>query len=202
MLELEFIGQAKSFTTSETMLGECTSSSQAIWWRRALLKCRIVIDIPLEFGNGNIKLNKRKVIYKAKDLMPKDLFGHYEVIKKIPRRYRVVPKWETKVFFINIKDFKKFFNTKQDLSDLLEQFTDIGCREVKEKIKENEFLKKAMQKAFYDGVGHNYVPDSNRIIQEHWRKSIKLRPWLNLCKKAVNVDPNICELKNDTNYFH
>lgn len=138
---------------------------------------------------------KRKVIYKAKELNSKDVFGHHEMFKNKPREFQVVSKTESRILFIGGEEFKKYFNKKDEVLALLKQFPQLEIDEINERIAYNDQMKRARQKAFLDGIGFNCVPESNRIFSEIDKKSIKLRPWLTAAKRIHNIDPNVLETR-------
>ena len=99
---------------------------------------------PIEKGKKWLVNNtKKKCIYKIRDILPGEIFGHEELIdhfmdvrktgdftKPVPRRkHRIFACETTDIFFVNVGKFYNFFNDL-DLEKLLKHCVKIDKNEI------------------------------------------------------------------------
>ena len=177
VLEFNNLLQEQRFNPGEIIYDQGAESDTFFVAKRGKLSIQAIVEIEdrniyPHSGDHIWKMieTKKRVIYKVRDIVPGEVFGHDELIehfenvsrtgegqRRIPtRRYRVVAQDRADVFFINVAKFYYFFNDV-DLGKLRHHIVTIDMDEIRHKVTTFFLAKRINQQSILDAMKVNQV---------------------------------------------
>ena len=156
-----------------------------------------------------ITKTKKRVLYKIRELVPGEIFGHDELIehyeyvkltgngdKPVPiRKYRVVALDRADVFYINIANFYHLFSDTE-LDKLHDHIIPIDFNQIRDKVRLFFFAKHHNTTTLLDALNINQVQsfehsDQRRYLNTSEHNVHKLDSFLDRVKKKTTCSEEI-----------
>ena len=162
--------------------------------------------IPTGPKEWEIKKTTRTVSYRVKEFKQGDMFGHEEIYDKWKRKWTVISGNESELLYMNMNEFNKYFNTKTIENRLFKHFPRVLDEEIRNKIHENDVIRKLNSDAIFKAWNLNFVKPTSRNFHPEDNRIKKLSFYLNkaknrMCLTKYEMEENdkikLLEIKNE-----